>query len=75
MKERLGPQKPNEVLKALERAGFYLDHQTGSHCILRHPDGRGPLVLPLHNRDMKTATLHAILKTANISQHEFIELL
>jgi predicted RNA binding protein YcfA (HicA-like mRNA interferase family) len=26
--------KPKEVLKALQRAGFYIHHQTGSHIVL-----------------------------------------
>jgi predicted RNA binding protein YcfA (HicA-like mRNA interferase family) len=29
--------KPRLILRALLRAGFYLNHQSGSHAQLRHP--------------------------------------
>lgn len=29
-----------KLISALEKDGFYLDHQSGSHRIYRHPDGR-----------------------------------
>jgi len=30
--------KPKEVVSILEKAGYYIDHTTGSHYIMRHPD-------------------------------------
>jgi len=31
---RLPTVKPRQVIRALERAGFEIDHQTGSHVVL-----------------------------------------
>jgi predicted RNA binding protein YcfA (HicA-like mRNA interferase family) len=34
------PHKPRKVLLKLQRAGFQIKRQSGSHVVLRHPDGR-----------------------------------
>jgi len=36
-----------QVVKALQKAGFTVIRQKGSHAFLRHPDGRSTVV-PLH---------------------------
>lgn len=61
-----------EVVRTLERLGFILLRQKGSHIILR----RGPTgcVVPNH-REIKTGTLSGILKQASVSAEEFIETL
>ncbi len=63
-----------EILRALERAGFYFHHQTGSHIVMRHADGRRTTV-PFHRGDMKMGTIRALLREAKISIEEFIDLL
>ncbi len=35
--QRLPVLKPREVLRALERGGFFVHHVSGSHTILKHP--------------------------------------
>ena len=35
---RMPALKPKEVVSILEKAGYYIDHTTGSHYIMRHPD-------------------------------------
>ncbi len=61
-----------EVIRTLERLGFIVLRQKGSHIILR----RGPTgcVVPNH-REIKTGTLSGILKQASVSVEEFIETL
>ena len=61
-----------EVIRTLERLGFIVLRQKGSHIILR----RGPMgcVVPNH-REIKTGTLSGILKQASVSAEEFIETL
>lgn len=61
-----------EVVRTLERLGFILLRQKGSHIILR----RGPTgcVVPNH-REIKMGTLSGILKQAGVSAEEFIETL
>ena len=59
-----------EVIRTLERLGFIVLRQKGSHIILR----RGPMgcVVPNH-REIKMGTLSGILKQAGVSVEEFIE--
>jgi predicted RNA binding protein YcfA (HicA-like mRNA interferase family) len=72
---RLPACTPADVIRALLRAGFYLDHTTGSHRFLRHPTKPGLVVVPFHRRDLKRGTLNSILKQAGFSADEFISLL
>lgn len=76
MSQRLPIVKPREVLRALQRAGFYIHHSTGSHHILKHsvkPELR--VTLAMHNRDLKRKTLATIIEQAGLTIEEFIELL
>jgi predicted RNA binding protein YcfA (HicA-like mRNA interferase family) len=64
-----------ETLKALAKIGYEVDHQTGSHLILRqkaYPHRR--LTIPKH-RNISKGTLRAIIRRAGLSVQEFIELL
>lgn len=62
-----------ETIKALSKIGYYIRDQKGSHVHMRHPTKR-PLTVPMH-KEIDTGTLRAILKAAEISEKEFIELL
>jgi predicted RNA binding protein YcfA (HicA-like mRNA interferase family) len=76
MRQRLPAVKANEVLRALQRAGFYIHHSTGSHHILKHPDKPELRVtLAMHNKDLKRKTLSSIVDQAGYTTQEFIELL
>jgi predicted RNA binding protein YcfA (HicA-like mRNA interferase family) len=61
-----------ECIAALQRLGFAAVRQRGSHVVLRRGD-RG-CVVPLH-RELKTGTLHGILKQAGVEGTEFMEAL
>ena len=68
--------RPRQLLRALERAGFYIDHVRGSHYYLKHPAKPGMLiVVPMHNRDLKRGTLSSILSQAGLSVAELLNLL
>jgi predicted RNA binding protein YcfA (HicA-like mRNA interferase family) len=76
MSPTLPSVKPREVLRALNKAGFYIHHQTGSHVGLKHPSLKSKrIVLPYHNKDLKKGTLRSILKQAGLSIGELIDLL
>lgn len=70
---RLPSFKPKELMRVFLRIGFVVDHQTGSHVALRHPDGRRT-VIALHNRELKRGTLLGIIKQAGYTAEEFLEL-
>ena len=63
-----------ECIKALEKAGFYLKRQEGSHIILRRDDPFAQVVVPDHN-ELDRGTLRAIIRQVNLSVDEFVKLL
>lgn len=67
---RLGSVKPKEFIRKLKRAGFVLDHHTGSHAILYRKDGVR-LVVPVHAREMKRGLLMSLLKQAGLTDAAF----
>ena len=64
------PYKAREVLSRLQRAGFVVRRQAGSHVILRHNDGRQTYVA-MHPGDLPTGTFRAILRQAGLTEDEF----
>jgi predicted RNA binding protein YcfA (HicA-like mRNA interferase family) len=65
---------PQQVIRALRKDGYVLDHQTGSHVYLRHPSKPGLVTVPFHRRDLKRGTLKSILHQAKLSVDEFLKL-
>jgi len=61
-----------EAVRALERLGFVVVRQRGSHLVLRR--GSAGCVVPNH-RELKIGTLTGILKQAGVSVEEFISVL
>ncbi len=61
-----------EAIKALERLGFSVVRQRGSHIVLRK--GSTGCVVPNHH-ELKVGTLSGILKQAGVSPDEFIKML
>jgi len=67
--------KGKQVIKALNKTGFVERRTTGSHCVLRHQNGK-IVVVPLHgSKDIKRGTLFNIIKQAGLKVEEFVELL
>jgi predicted RNA binding protein YcfA (HicA-like mRNA interferase family) len=76
MSQRLPAVKPKAVIRALQRAGFFIHHTSGSHHILKHankPDLR--VTVPFHNKDLKRQTLASIIEQSGYTPEQFIELL
>jgi len=67
------PWSAREILARLRRAGFLVVRQSGSHAVLRHPDGRQTYVA-MHPGDVPTGTFRSILKQAELTQKDFDEL-
>ncbi len=63
-----------ECIKALEKAGFVVRRQEGSHMILRRQDPFAQLVVPNH-KELDRGTLRAIIRQAGLGVDEFIGLL
>lgn len=58
-----------EVVKALHRMGFVVDHQRGSHIFLHNLERNISVIVPNH-KELRKGTLHSILKKAGISLQE-----
>jgi predicted RNA binding protein YcfA (HicA-like mRNA interferase family) len=61
-----------QAIRALEKLGFVVARQRGSHVVLRR--GANGCVVPNH-RELKTGTLAGVLKQAGITVEQFIEAL
>jgi len=62
-----------DVVKALRRKGYYIDHQRGSHIFLYNLDENKSVIVPNH-RELKIGTLHSILKKTNLTIEELQKL-
>jgi len=73
---RLPVVSGRDVVAALQRLGYQIAQQRGSHIRLRHPSDprRKPTTVPDHP-ELKPGTLHAILRDANLSVEELRALL
>jgi predicted RNA binding protein YcfA (HicA-like mRNA interferase family) len=61
-----------EVVRALTRLGFEKIRQSGSHVVMRR-EAKG-CVVPMHS-EVKVGTLAGILRQAEVSTDEFIDVL
>ena len=62
-----------QCVRALQRIGYHLVRQKGSHMRLER-SGFNPVTVPDHN-ELDRGTLRAILRTVGISEDEFRALL
>lgn len=71
MSERLPALSAREVIRVLERHGFMLVRQSGSHAIYYHSDGRRTTV-PIHGkRTLGRGLLRQIMRDANLTAEDF----
>ncbi|RLI81218.1 hypothetical protein DRP07_07790 [Archaeoglobales archaeon] len=62
-----------KLVKILEKIGYEVDHQTGSHIILRHKGTHKRLTVPDH-KEISRGTLRAIIKQAGLTREDFEKL-
>jgi predicted RNA binding protein YcfA (HicA-like mRNA interferase family) len=76
MPPRLPVLKAREIVRALERAGFFIHHTVGSHAQLKHRSKPALRVtVPQHSGDVPPPILRSILKQAELSIEEFLNYL
>ncbi len=64
-----------EAIKAFGKLGYFEDHQTGSHVILRHKEPpHRRLVVPDH-KELAKGTLRHLIREAGLTVEEFSDLL
>jgi predicted RNA binding protein YcfA (HicA-like mRNA interferase family) len=62
------------LVHALERIGFVVKRQRGSHIILRRENPPARVVVPDH-RNLRIGTVRTILNTAGLTVEELLKLL
>jgi predicted RNA binding protein YcfA (HicA-like mRNA interferase family) len=69
------PLKPNKLIRILEKTGFKVVRQKGSHVIMMN-DKKTRIVIPVHpGKDIKPGLVRAIIREAGISREKFLKLL
>jgi len=58
--------RPKEVIKLLEKAGWFEVRQSGSHKIFKHLKKELTIVVPYHNKEMGSGLTNKILKQAGL---------
>ncbi len=71
---RLPTVAPRQLVGVLEKVGFEIDHQTGSHVVLWRASDGVRVVVPWHNRDLGRGLTLRIIKSAGLTRDEFSEL-
>ena len=72
---RLPQLSARKLIQALEKAGFVLQRQRGSHYQMKHPITQLRTLVPVHGKDINRPLLKLILKQAELSEDEFRKLL
>ena len=63
----------DDVRRVLERLGWELAGQEGSHMLMRRPQG-GRIPVPRH-RELKPGTLRQIIRLSGLTVDEFVAML
>ena len=72
---KIPPLSPHKLIKVLQRAGFRIIRQKGSHVITVN-DKRTRIVVPVHpGKDVKPGLIRAIIKEVGLCREEFLKLL
>ena len=68
--------KPRAVIRALQKGGFVIHEQSGSHVHLKHPGKAGRVTVPYHERfDLPKHIVKSIVRQAGLTNVEFFDLL
>jgi len=66
--------KPKEIVRALQKLGFYKLYQKGSHLRLAHPDGR-KATIAIHSKPISKGTFSAILRQTKLTKKDLNKLI
>ena len=72
---KIPPLDPRKLIKILEKTGFKVVRQKGSHVIMMN-DIKTRVVIPVHpGKDVKPGLVRAIISEAGINRDKFFKLL
>ena len=75
MSDKLPAVRPDQLIKVLQKKGWQLERIRGSHHIMKNPEMRRVVPIPMHSKELKTGTLVAIMRSAEISREDLKDLL
>lgn len=67
--------KAKELIRVLNKLGFFEYHRVGSHAQFKHLDGRRTTVSVHYGKDITTGTLRGIINDIGLTPEEFILIL
>ncbi len=74
MSARLPVIKAKDLVSLLQKEGYILAHQKGSHATYKHPATHRRVTVPVHpGHDLKRGLLRGILNDLNMTPEEFIK--
>ena len=73
MTRRLPRASWRKIVRALEKAGWVVTRQRGSHVILEKPDCEATLSIPRHDT-IGPGLLRSLIRDAGMTVEEFLEL-
>ena len=73
MTDRIPQMKPREMIRVLEKFGFLVKRQTGSHIFMHNSNTKNTTVIPFHAKDIHRGVLFEMLKQAGISKEDFLK--
>jgi predicted RNA binding protein YcfA (HicA-like mRNA interferase family) len=74
MTDKLPRVSAADAVRVLEKAGFYLVRQSGSHKIFKNAEGKRATI-PFHSgKELHPKILKSILRDADLTVEEFLEL-
>jgi len=72
---KIRPLSSHKLIKILQRAGFKIIRQKGSHVIMMN-DKNIRIVIPVHpGEDVKAGLIRAVIKEAGLSRQDFLNFL
>ena len=72
---RLPVVSGRELVRVLEKTGYVMDRQKGSHMVLRQPEAPFRRVTVPDHKEIAKGTLRSILRHAGLRVDELVELL
>jgi predicted RNA binding protein YcfA (HicA-like mRNA interferase family) len=75
MTDKLPRVSAADAVRVLEKAGFFLARQSGSHRIYKNAEGRRATI-PFHSgKELHPKILKSILRDADLTVEEFLEMM
>ena len=75
MAARLRGVRAKELVRALEKVGFDIVRQRGSHLVMHNTDADTTLVVPMHSGELPRWLLKKIIKQAGITDDQLAGLI